>query len=155
MLKINCHIDSNAISCAQNISNKYNLLREISIIAHNAYGLNGSEVLAGMQERETLGSTGFGNAIAIPHCKIDGLDTPLGIFISLSKPIDYDSIDDEPVDLIFAIISPVNNGASHLRALAEVSRLLRDEKSRQQLRGTANADAIFAMLAVNSELTAA
>lgn len=155
MLTINCHLDSSAISCAKNISNKYDLLNEIAAIAHKAYGLDRSNILAGLQERETLGSTGFGNAIAIPHCKIAGLDSPLGIFVSLSKPIEYDSIDGEPVDLIFALISPVNNGAAHLRALAEISRLLRDEKSRQQLRGTENEDAIFAMLAVNSELTAA
>lgn len=155
MLKINCRLDSNAIACDDNISNKNDVLKAIASLANKAYGLSESEILGGLQERETLGSTGFGNAIAIPHCKIEGIDTPQGVFISLKEPIAYDSIDGEPVDLIFSLISPKNDGAAHLRALAEVSRLLRDEKSCQQLRGAKNEDAIFAMLAINSELSAA
>ncbi len=155
MLKINCRLDSSAIACDNNISSKEDVLKAIASLANKAYDISESKVLNALQDRETLGSTGFGNSIAIPHCKMDGLDMPLGIFISLSKPVAYDSIDGEPVDLIFSLISPKNDGASHLRALAEVSRLLRDEKSCQQLRGAKNEDAVFAMLAVNSELTAA
>lgn len=155
MLKINCRIDSQAIACAQNIVKKYDVLEKIASIAHRVYGLSSTEVLDALLERENLGSTGFGGGIAIPHCKINGIVAPLGIFLSLDKAIDYNAIDDESVDLIFALISPVNNGAAHLHALAEVSRLLRDESSCAQLRGTDNVDSIFALLSMNSELSAA
>lgn len=155
MLKINCHIDREAIACGLNINSKYDVLTKISSMAHSVYGQSQSDILESLLERENLGSTGFGGAIAIPHCKVGGIKEPLAIFISLTKPIDYRSIDNQPVDLIFALISPDNNGASHLRALAEISRLLRDEKSCAQLRGTNNVDSIFAMLTVDSELSAA
>lgn len=155
MLKINCRIDSQAIACNQNIMKKYDVLDRIAAIAHEAYGLSSAEILNALLERENLGSTGFGGGIAIPHCKISGIEAPMGVFLSLDKAIDYDAIDDESVDLIFALISPVNNGAAHLHALAEVSRLLRDEKSCAQLRGTDNADSIYALLSMNSELSAA
>ncbi len=155
MLKVNCHIDSQAIACKQNIVKKYDILEKIASLSSEIYGLASAEVLDAMQERENLGSTGFGRGIAIPHCKISGIERPMGVFLSLNKAIDYNAIDDESVDLIFALISPVNNGAAHLHALAEVSRLLRDEKSCAQLRGTDNADSIFALLSMNSELNAA
>lgn len=155
MLKVNCRFDSEAIACKQNIVKKYDVLEKIASISHEVYGLSATEVLDAMQERENLGSTGFGGGIAIPHCKIPSIESPMGVFLSLDKPIDYGAIDDESVDLIFALISPVNNGAAHLHALAEVSRLLRDEKSCAQLRGTDNADSIFALLSMNSELSAA
>ncbi len=155
MLKVNCQIDSQAIACKQNIVKKYDVLEKIASISHNVYGLSSTEVLDAMLERENLGSTGFGGGIAIPHCKVAGIESPLGVFISLDKAIEYNAIDDESVDLIFALISPANNGAAHLHALAEVSRLLRDEKSCAQLRGTDNADSIFALLSMNSELSAA
>jgi len=155
MLKINCRIDSKAIACDQKISSKYELLGNIASISSRVYGLSESKVLEGLLERESLGSTGFGSAIAIPHCKIDDIEAPVGIFISLKNAIDYDSVDEEAVDLVFALISPINNGAVHLRALAEVSRLLRDDKSRTQLRGAKNEDALFSMLSINSELSAA
>lgn len=155
MLKVSFNIDSAAITCGQNLSKKYDILDKIACIACDAYGLSKTAIFEALLERESLGSTGFGGGIAIPHCKIDGLDTPLGVFLSLAKPIDYVSIDDEPVDLIFALISPSNNGASHLHALAEVSRLLRDEKSCARLRGTHSEDAIFSMLSINSEMNAA
>lgn len=155
MLKVNCRIDSQAIACKQNIAKKIDILDRIACISHKIYGLSSAEILDAMVERENLGSTGFGGGIAIPHCKITGIESPLGIFISLDKAVDYNAIDNVSVDLVFALISPTNNGAAHLHALAEVSRLLRDEKSCAQLRGTDNADSIYALLSMNSELSAA
>jgi nitrogen PTS system EIIA component len=102
-----------------------------------------------------LGPTGFGGGTAIPHCKVDGLDSPVGVFVRLAKPVDYDAIDDEAVDLVFALFSPVNDGAAHLKALAEVSRMFRDEASRSQLRGAKDADALYALLAGFEERDAA
>ena len=155
MLKVTCRIDSQAIACKQNITKKLDVLESIASISHQVYGLSSANILDAMLERENLGSTGFGGGIAIPHCKMIGVEFPVGVFLSLEKPIDYNAIDDESVDLIFALISPVNNGSAHLHALAEISRLLRDERSCAQLRGTDNADSIFALLSMNNELSAA
>jgi PTS system nitrogen regulatory IIA component len=108
-----------------------------------------------MVERERLGPTGFGGGTAIPHCKVSGIDMPVAVFARLSKPVPYDAVDDEPVDLVCGLISPAQDGASHLRALAEVSRLFRDEKFLAQLRGAADSAAMFAVLTLSEERDAA
>jgi PTS system nitrogen regulatory IIA component len=112
-------------------------------------------VLDGMVERERLGPTGFGGGTAIPHCKTSGIDMPVAVFARLSKPVPYDAVDDEPVDLVCALVSPAQDGASHLRALAEVSRLFRDEKFCAQLRGAADSSAMYAVLTFSEERDAA
>lgn len=151
MLKVNCHIDRKAIVCGQKIMTKYDILAKIASLASSAYNVSEPLILESLLERESLGSTGFGGSIAIPHCKLDGIDAPMGVFMSLDKAVEYESIDDQPVDLIFALLSPSHNGAAHLHALAEVSRLLRDEKSCARLRGAKNGDSIFALLSVAGE----
>lgn len=97
--------------------------------------------------REELGSTGFGDGIAIPHGRIESLDKPFGIFIRLETPVDYDSVDDLPVDCIFALFSPEADGAAHLRALARISRRLRDADFVAKLRGARSTDALYALVA--------
>ena len=97
-------------------------------------------------ERERLGTTGVGNGIAIPHGKLAGLDRLHGLFARLERPIDYDSIDEQPVDLICLLLAPETAGADHLKALARVSRLLRDRSICEKLRGSDEADAIYALL---------
>jgi len=97
-------------------------------------------------ERERLGSTGVGNGIAIPHGKIAGLDRLYGLFARADQPIDFDAIDEQPVDLIFLLLAPEGAGADHLKALARVSRLLRDRVTCEKLRGSDNADALYALL---------
>ena len=98
-------------------------------------------------ERERLGTTGVGNGIAIPHGKLAGLNRLHGLFARLEKPIDFDAIDELPVDLICLLLAPETAGADHLKALARVSRLLRDPAVCEKLRGSDNADAIYALLA--------
>ncbi len=98
-------------------------------------------------ERERLGSTGVGKGVAIPHARIEGLPKITGFFAKLANPIDFDSVDDRPVDLIFMLLAPEEAGADHLRALASVSRLLRDDVMCQKLRVTPDANALYAMLA--------
>ncbi|HXI86276.1 MAG TPA: PTS sugar transporter subunit IIA [Parvularculaceae bacterium] len=95
--------------------------------------------------RERLGSTGVGKGVAIPHGKIEGLSRVIGVLARLETPIDFDSVDDEPVDLIFALLAPANATAAHLKALAKVSRLMRDEEARAALRGADTAEALFAI----------
>ncbi len=97
-------------------------------------------------ERERLGTTGVGNGIAIPHGKLPQLDRLYGLFARLDRPIAFDSIDEQPVDLIFLLLAPESAGADHLKALARVSRLLRDRAVCEKLRGTESPEALYAIL---------
>ena len=97
-------------------------------------------------ERERLGTTGVGNGIAIPHGKLPGLNRLYGLFARLETPIDFDAIDEQPVDLICLLLAPESAGADHLKALARVSRLLRDRSICEKLRGSDTVEAIFALL---------
>ena len=97
-------------------------------------------------ERERLGTTGVGGGIAIPHGKLPGLKRLFGLFARLERPVDFDAIDEQPVDLIFLLLAPDGAGADHLKALARVSRLLRDRTICEKLRGSDTADAIYALL---------
>ncbi len=99
-----------------------------------------------LTERERLGTTGVGNGIAIPHGKLPGLDKLYGLFARLETPIDFDAIDEQPVDLICLLLAPESAGADHLKALARVSRLLRDRSICEKLRGSDSAEAIYALL---------
>ncbi len=108
-----------------------------------------------LAEREGLGSTGIGKGIAIPHGKLAELPRLYGLFARLERPIPFEAIDDQPVDLVFVLLAPTGAGAEHLRALARVSRLLRDSAICQKLRGTDNADALYALLTDRSESHAA
>jgi len=102
-----------------------------------------------------LGSTGIGKGIAIPHGKLAELSQLVGVFARFERPIPFDAIDDQPVDLVFTLLAPAEAGAEHLRALAHVSRLLRDGATCQKLRGTDNPDALYALLTDRSESHAA
>ena len=104
-----------------------------------------AEVIASVLEREQLGSTGVGDGVAIPHAKIEGLSAITGVFTLLEKPVDFDALDDQPVDLIFMLLAPANANAAHLKALAKVSRLLRDHDVCEALRGADSAEALFAI----------
>ena len=97
-------------------------------------------------ERERLGTTGIGMGVAIPHGRLPGLDRLCGVFARLDRPIPFEAIDDQPVDLIFLLLAPEAAGSDHLKALAQVSRLLRDREICEKLRGTDNADALYALL---------
>ncbi|MFO1081328.1 MAG: PTS IIA-like nitrogen regulatory protein PtsN [Reyranellaceae bacterium] len=97
-------------------------------------------------ERERLGSTGIGGGIAIPHARLPTLARPSGVFARLASPIDFDAIDDRPVDILFLLVAPEGAGADHLKALARVSRLLRDRSLVDKLRATENAEALYALL---------
>ena len=136
-------------------SGKSDLLARLAALAAENYLLDAGAVHDGLEERERLGPTGFGGGTAIPHCKVVGIDMPVAVFARLAKPVDYDAVDDEPVDLVCALVSPAQDGASHLRALAEISRLFRDEKFRSQLRGAADSGAMFALLTLAEERDAA
>ena len=112
-------------------------------------------VLAGLNEREQLGSTGFGQGVAIPHAKIEGLGRIYGLFARLGEPVDYKAIDGRPVDLVFLLLSPPDAGAEHLKALAAISRVTRDAATLERLRGARSRDALAALLMGADERDAA
>ena len=103
-------------------------------------------VLEALSERESLGSTGFGRGVAIPHARLDGLSRPVAVFVRLEEPVDFDSADGMPVDCVFGLLSPEQAGAVHLQALAAISRLMRDDRMHQRLSSAPDADALYAVL---------
>lgn len=129
-----------------NVASKKQALQELAKRAAAATGLEERRVFDVLLERERLGSTGVGAGVAIPHGKLAGLDRLYGMFARLERPIDFDSIDDEPVDLIFLLLAPEGAGADHLKALARVARLLRDRQTCEKLRGSDKADALYGLL---------
>ncbi len=122
-------------------TSKKQALQDLSRRAAEITGRPERAIFEVLIERERLGTTGVGNGIAIPHGKLPGLDRLYGLFARLEKPIDYDSIDEQPVDLICLLLAPETAGADHLKALARVSRLLRDRAVCEKLRGSDNTDA--------------
>lgn len=124
---------------------KKQALQELARKAAEITQLDAREIFDVLLERERLGTTGVGHGIAIPHGKLAKLDRLHAIFARLEKPIDFDAIDDEPVDLVFLLLAPESAGADHLKALARVSRLLRDRGVCTKLRGCDNSDAIYAL----------
>jgi len=136
-------------------TNKKGLFQLLAMAASRRTDLPAKAIAAALAEREKLGSTGFGGGIAIPHAKMHGLDSVFGYFARLSSPVDFHSVDDLPVDLVFLILSPPDAGADHLKALASVSRVLRDRNTAAKLRGARSRDALFALLAGVESLNAA
>lgn len=128
------------------VTSKKQALQELSKRAAALTGQPERTIFEVLIERERLGTTGVGNGIAIPHGKLTSLDKLYGLFARLEKPIDFDAIDEQPVDLICVLLAPEAAGADHLKALARVSRLLRDAAVCEKLRGTDKADAIYALL---------
>lgn len=139
-------LDRNAIAVRISAPNKRQSLAVVADIAARNLGLNAAEVLEALLEREAAGSTGVGHGVAAPHARLAGLERMRGVFVRLEQPVDFDAVDDQPVDLIFALFAPKDAGAEHLRALARVSRLLRQSGLREQLRQAGTADAIRALL---------
>jgi PTS system nitrogen regulatory IIA component len=127
-------------------ANKKQLLQEIARRAGELVGLHERQIFDALLERERLGSTGVGNGIAIPHAKLPGLKRLQGLFVRLDGPVDFDAVDEQPIDLVFLLLAPDSAGADHLTALARVSRLLRDRKICEKLRGAEKPDALYALL---------
>ena len=125
---------------------KKQLLQGLAAHAAPATGLDERAIFDVLMQREKLGSTGLGNGIAIPHGRFAGLDKVHGFFARLGKPVDFDAPDHRPVDIVFLLMAPEGAGADHLKALARVSRLLRDEALVEKLRATADRDALYALL---------
>ncbi len=139
-------ISPQAVLPSLRVTSKKQVLQELARKASELTGLPERAVFEVLVERERLGTTGVGHGIAIPHGKLAALDRLYGVFARLEHSVDFDAIDEQPVDLIFLLLAPETAGADHLKALARVSRLLRDRGVCDKLRGTDSADAIYALL---------
>ncbi|MGL5009676.1 MAG: PTS sugar transporter subunit IIA [Paracoccaceae bacterium] len=135
-----------AVRFVSQLTSKKRLFHELADIAGQAYGLSAAVALDGLQERESLGPTGVGHGIALPHARLEDLSKITGVFLRLEKPLDYDSVDRQPVDLVFALFAPKDSGVDHLKALALVSRTMRDAAIVQKLRSNTDAAKLHAIL---------
>lgn len=135
-----------AVVPALKVNSKKQALQELAARAAVLTSRGEREILDILQQREKLGSTGVGNGIAIPHGKLPKLDRLFGLFARLDRPIDFEALDGQSVDLVFLLLAPEAAGADHLKALARVARLLRDPDTAKKLRESRDADAIYAVL---------
>lgn len=126
-------------------SSKRQALHTVAEAAAQSLGLPETRIMDALLEREALGATGLGSGVAVPHARIDGVDQVTALFVRLDTPVAYGAVDDQPVDLIFALFAPPREGADHLRALAAVSRALRSPEMRERLRQAKTTDAIRAL----------
>ncbi|GLK54201.1 PTS system nitrogen regulatory IIA component [Methylopila capsulata] len=139
-------VAQNAILPALKVNSKKQAIQELAARAAELTGLPERDVFETLLQRERLGSTGVGAGIAIPHGKLPKFDRLFGLFARLDRPIDFDALDGEPVDLAFLLLAPETAGADHLKALARVARVLRDPATAQKLRASRDATALHAVL---------
>ena len=140
-------IARDAVIASLKVATKKQALQELSEYAARRCGLSARGIFEALQQRERLGSTGIGNGIAIPHGKLAKVDHIFGVFARMEKPIDFESLDGQPVDLILLLIAPESAGADHLKALARAARLLRSQSTTAKLRATRDVGVLYALLA--------
>lgn len=153
-MNVNFQLLPEAVAAAH-LDSKESVLQYISDLFASCYGSVASDVLDGLEEREKLGSTGFGNGVAIPHTRCTTIKRPVAVLVRLENPVDFSAADGMPVELVFGLLSPEDAGAAHLHALAAISRLVRDETIREALIAAPNVEAIYALLARQTERNAA
>ena len=145
-MQISSILVPSAVRVASNVTSKKRLFQDLGEIAAAAYGLSASVAFDGLQERESLGPTGVGHGVALPHARVPDLDRVIGVFVRLEKPVDFEAVDRLPVDLIFGLFAPLDSGVEHLKALATVSRTLRDAAVCAKLRANSDPLALHALL---------
>lgn len=148
-------ITPEAIMPSVKISSKKQLLQETAGRAAKLTGLVERQIFDVLLQRERLGSTGVGHGVAIPHGKLPGLKRICGVFARLDKPINFEAMDDQPVDLVFLLLVPEGAGADHLKALARIARVLREPGTAKKLRGCRDASGLYALLIASTESDAA
>ena len=144
-----------AVKVLASASSKKRLMQDLGDLVHVAYGLDADRVVDALNAREALGPTGVGHGVALPHARLDGLDQVVGAFVLLDKPIDFSAVDRQPVDLAFALFAPEDAGVEHLKALALVSRTLRDPAFCNKLRANTDPATLYTILTENRSEQAA
>jgi PTS system nitrogen regulatory IIA component len=144
-MNVNFNLLPEAVATAR-LESKQQVLERVSAQFQSVYGLDRDAVLESFEEREALGSTGFGRGVAIPHARSEKVSRPKVVLLRLEAPVDFDAADGMPVDLVFGLISPANAGATHLHALAAISRMVRDEAMHEALIDAPDPQALYALL---------
>ena len=135
-----------AVKVVLSVTSKKRLLQEIGELMHTAHGVHSGLVTEALMAREALGPTGVGHGVALPHARLDGIAEVMGVFVLLDKPIDFDAVDRQPVDIAFGLFAPEEAGVEHLKALALVSRTLRDTSVCSKLRANPDSSTLYAIL---------
>lgn len=144
-----------AVKVMTSATSKKRLLQGIGEIAESVFSLSAEDVVRALQARENLGPTGVGQGVALPHARLEGLEKVIGVFVLLDKPIDFDAVDRQPVDIVFALFAPENAGVEHLKALALVSRTLREPAVCAKLRANHDPATLFTILTESQSRKAA
>jgi len=145
----------NAIFPLLKVGSKKQMLQELSVEAGKLVGMDERKIFEILLQRERLGSTGIGHGVAIPHGKLPKIERIFGLFARLEKPIDFEALDGEPVDLVFLLLAPESAGADHLKALALIARLLRDPNIAKNLRNSRDANSLYSVLTMPAATNAA
>lgn len=154
-MKISEILAPNSVKFLAGCSSKKRLFRELADFVGATYDLDSTKVIEALTEREALGPTAVGEGVALPHARLADVDSVCGVFVKLDKALDFKAADRRPVDLVFVLIAPLNAGVDHLRALASVSRMLRDASIREKLRANDDPTTLFTILTEESVIQAA
>ena len=154
-MQLSDFLDFDSIRTSFPGGNKRSLLQQLANLAGQRLGVDSAAILSSLADRERLGSTGFGQGVAIPHGKIEGLSRIYSVFVRLGEAVDFKALDRIPVDLVFLLLSPPEAGAEHLKALAAISRVTRHAPTLEQMRGARSRDALAAVLMGADERDAA
>ncbi len=139
-------LHADAVRNSHSVSSKKRLFQDLAALAFQNDGIDPESDIGALLERETLGPTGVGRGVALPHARLENLERIVGCFIKLDRPIDFDAVDRQPVDLVFALFAPLSSGVEHLKALALVSRTLRDPGVCLKLRNNEDPSTLLAIL---------
>jgi len=145
-MQLSTILRAEAVKTISSCTSKKRLFHDLGELAETAYGLTSVRVIDALMEREGLGPTGVGQGIALPHARLAEADAVCGLFLRLEKPLNFDAVDRQPVDLVFALIAPEDAGVDHLKALALVSRTLRDQSICAKLRANADTATLHTIL---------
>lgn len=154
-MELSAILKPGAVRVMSAASSKKRLFQEIADLAQSAFGLDAPIVVDALMERESLGPTGVGHGVALPHARLDGLDDVVGGIVLLETPIDFGAVDRQPIDIAFALFAPKDAGVSHLKALARVSRTLRDPSICAKLRANPDPATIYTILTETQPVQAA
>jgi nitrogen PTS system EIIA component len=148
-------LSEESVLFCSDISNKHDVLQRLAERAAVATGHSAEELFDALNDRESLGSTGLGNGIAVPHGKVAGLKGVCAVFMKLETPVEFEAVDDQPVDLVMMLLAPMGAGADHLKALARVARILRTDSIAENLRRVTDPTRLYAILTQPLEATKA
>ncbi len=154
-MQLSTILNPEAVKVLSTVSSKKRLFQDIGDLAEAAHGLNGGPVVEALLERESLGPTGVGHGVALPHARINGISSVIGAFVVLEKPIDFGAVDRQPVDIAFALFAPEDAGVEHLKALALVSRTLRQGSICAKLRANRDPGTLYTILTESTTVQAA